>query len=297
MVAPATESRYLTSVSRFLAFVRFHGFHREVSHFIESLWEEGDPKSWASVSGLGHFIPAVKPHLLASWRLHSAWTRAELPARAPPLTALLVYALAQLAFDRRWPDTAVLIVLGFHTFARSGELFAARVGDFVLQKGTGAWSLPLTKSGQRAGASESILLTDRFVVSCLPFRRHHFAVPASAMDARQLTHFGILNENGFADFDLLLRNRERLTRRIFHPTHQHAGSMCSMSLLARRPPPRRPFSEGHFVGSQALLWLALGETHCTRLFLSPWGASRVKMCCSSIFLALYSWLGFMRTKV
>ena len=41
---------------------------------------------------------------------------------------------AQLAFDRHWPDTAVLIVLGSHTFARSGELVAARVGDFVLQK-------------------------------------------------------------------------------------------------------------------------------------------------------------------
>ena len=51
------------------------------------------------MSGLGHFIPAVKPHLLASWRLHSAWSRAELPCRAPPFTPLLAYALAQLPFN------------------------------------------------------------------------------------------------------------------------------------------------------------------------------------------------------
>ena len=102
--------------------------------YIEELWHDGDPKSYAgdTLIGLGHFIPSVKPHLVASWRLHAAWGRSELPARAPPFTVA-----AQLAFEAGWPDTAVLFILGFHTFARSGELFAAKVGDFVLHRGKG----------------------------------------------------------------------------------------------------------------------------------------------------------------
>ena len=97
VVSPKTEERYLTSVSRFLEFLIAHGkpypqsfliLDREVSLFIEELWEQGDPKGWAGdcLSGLGHFIPSCKPYLVGAWRLHAAWGRAELPCRAPPFT-------------------------------------------------------------------------------------------------------------------------------------------------------------------------------------------------------------------
>ena len=116
VVAPKTESRYLVAVSRFLTFLlshskpyptNFFSLDREGSCFIEELWEDGDPKAYASdtLSGLGHFIPSVKPHLISSWRLHAAWGRSELPARAPPFTVALIYALAQLAFEAGWKDT------------------------------------------------------------------------------------------------------------------------------------------------------------------------------------------------
>ncbi|CAE7270082.1 unnamed protein product [Symbiodinium sp. CCMP2592] len=174
VVAPKTESRYLVVVSRFLTFLIFHHkpypsnfliLDREVSSFIEELWQDGDPKAYASdtLSGLGHFIPSVKPHLIASWRLHAAWGRSELPARAPPFTVALIYALAQMAFEAGWKDTAVLFLLGFHTFARSGELFAAKAGDFVLSRGKGTWTLPMSNSGQRQGAVESLTIDDTFV--------------------------------------------------------------------------------------------------------------------------------------
>lgn len=64
-----------------------------------------------------------------------------------------------------WTDLAVLLILGFHTFARAGELFQCKVGDFVFDKKSGTWTLLLSKSGQRAGATESLLLTDPFVVT------------------------------------------------------------------------------------------------------------------------------------
>ncbi|CAE8685015.1 unnamed protein product, partial [Polarella glacialis] len=134
--------------------------------YVEHLWEEGEPKCWAgdTLSGLGHFFPASKPYLNGSWRLHAAWGRAELPARAMPFTALIVYACAQLAFQWGWADTAVLLCLGFHRFPRSGELFSARVADFQFGPDCkGVWALPLTKSGQGVGAKESVVIEDPWI--------------------------------------------------------------------------------------------------------------------------------------
>ena len=62
----------------------------------------------------------------------------------------------------------VLLLLGFHRFPRSGELFAAKVGDFELDSRLNAvWSLPLTKNGQRFGAKESLVITDKWIVQLL----------------------------------------------------------------------------------------------------------------------------------
>ena len=134
----------------------FSGLDSKVCQFIEELWHNGDPKSYASdcLSGLGHFVPQCKRSLVGAWRLHGSWTRAELPARALPFLPLMVYALAQAAFDNGWSDLAILVLLGFDRFARSGELFMGKRANSSKTKAI--WSLPLTKSGQRVGAQESL---------------------------------------------------------------------------------------------------------------------------------------------
>ena len=180
VVAPATSKRYFSAVSRFLTFLQMHeyGYPRSftklddrVCEFIVYLWQNGEPQSFASdcLSGLGHFIPAVKRHLVGAWRLHGSWSRAELPCRAIPFTPVMVYALAQKAFHKSWPDMAILLLLGFDRFARTGELFCAKKGDFVFSHGNtkAVWSLPLTKSGQRSGAQESLVIEDPWLVVAL----------------------------------------------------------------------------------------------------------------------------------
>ena len=175
VVQPQTLKRYHQAVHAFLDFLIAHQMSYPTSNpqldsaaceYIEELWENGDPKGWAGdlLSGLGHLIPSCKGHLAGGWRLHSAWTRAELPLRAAPFTPKMVYALAQRAFDFGWKDTGVLLILGFHRYPRSGELFQARKADFSFDSiNHGVWSLPLTKSGQRIGACESLILDDSWV--------------------------------------------------------------------------------------------------------------------------------------
>ena len=179
VVAPKTLERYKFHVGKFLTFLAILGMcfptsflelDEMVCMYVEQLWEDGDPKGWAgdTISGLGHFFPNAKKSLAGSWRLHGAWGRAELPSRATPFTPLIVYALAYLAWKESWVDTAVLLILGFHRFPRSGELFSATAGDFTLDDSlNGVWGLPLTKSGQRFGAKESLVLEDPWVVGLL----------------------------------------------------------------------------------------------------------------------------------
>ena len=54
-----------------------------------------------------------------------------------PYKPLMVYALAQAAFDNGWSDLAILVLLGFDRFARSGELFMAKRANSSKQRQSG----------------------------------------------------------------------------------------------------------------------------------------------------------------
>ena len=49
------------------------------------------------LSALHYFAPSIRGCLNASWRIHSAWSRQELPARCFQITQDMAYALSVLA--------------------------------------------------------------------------------------------------------------------------------------------------------------------------------------------------------
>ena len=71
--------------------------------FIEHVWEESDPKSWAlnAFSAMTHFMPAVRGKTPGPSRLMKGWTKTELPERAPPLPTLFATAVAGAALRRQ----------------------------------------------------------------------------------------------------------------------------------------------------------------------------------------------------
>eukprot|EP00971_Amphidinium_carterae_P349027 6490805-Amphidinium_carterae.1 len=170
---PSGPSSYIIAVERFTTYLSLLGIALPrsllrldacVSDFLESLWEHGDPKSFAAdaLSGLQHFIPSARHHLPSSWRLFRTWTRFELPQQAPPLPKLHVFALARFCRLQQWQSTMCLLLLGFHTLCRSGELFAIRKRDITINPitGQGVLFLPISKSGERSGHQESVSLRD-----------------------------------------------------------------------------------------------------------------------------------------
>ncbi len=64
---------------------------------------------------------------------------------------MMTYAIGRYFAAKAWRDSLVLLLLGWHTYARSGELFGAAAQDIQIdpRTGMGVWRLPLTKGGQR----------------------------------------------------------------------------------------------------------------------------------------------------
>ena len=60
-----------------------------LSEYIENLWTDGEPKSYANyvVAAVQYFAPECKRKLTKSWKLVSTWNKIELPARVVPISA------------------------------------------------------------------------------------------------------------------------------------------------------------------------------------------------------------------
>ena len=180
VLKPSTLKRYNTAVTAFLLWVSINGISLPkrkpgidllLASYVEHLWEEGDPRSRAgdTISGLQHRIPSLKRSLFSSWRLFGAWQRAELPERAPPLTAELVICLVGYFLCHNLDDMAVICWLEFHCILRTGEGLALKASDIYVDKKcrNGVVRLDNTKSGSRTGTKESVTITDTHLLRLL----------------------------------------------------------------------------------------------------------------------------------
>lgn len=183
VVTQRTSKKYDEAVRSLFAFMKsehiklpplYEEFDLVVCKYVEHCWQEGEGRSLVSnvLAGLQHFTPTVRGRLPCSWRLVSAWQRHELPARAPPLPAHLVRALAGCALRRHAPDVCVGLFVAYDGLLRTGELFGLRCKDFVVSEDCQSVivNLGLTKGGQRRGAAESVVLYDEMTVSLLRAR-------------------------------------------------------------------------------------------------------------------------------
>jgi hypothetical protein len=93
--------------------------------------------------------------------VYAKWGRLELPARAPPLMELQVYAKAARARQEVCLSLFVLLLVGFHTWPRSGEPLATCRRDVEIdpRTGRGVIFLLVSESASRTGTQESVTVT------------------------------------------------------------------------------------------------------------------------------------------
>lgn len=123
---------------------------------------EGRALACDTVAAVQDLYPFLRGHLPGAWRLLKTWSSNELPNRAPPLPLEALRAMSGHALFANQPLFALSLLLGFHGLLRAGELLGIRK-QHVVQAGPrspAVISLGLTKSGKRAGASESVTIRE-----------------------------------------------------------------------------------------------------------------------------------------
>ena len=96
-VQPRTRERYQICLEKFVDWLagtglalpkRAQAMDHVVSDYLEFFWATGESKSVANntLVALQDKEPGLKRRLAGSWRLLKAWSTAEIPNRAPPMT-------------------------------------------------------------------------------------------------------------------------------------------------------------------------------------------------------------------
>jgi len=178
--APRTALRYRRALQSFFAYLKQFGFQLPridrdsdscFSEYIEYCWQNGDGRSLAcdSLSGAQWAAPALRGLLKGSWALCRAWQRCELPARAPPLPVVALFAMAEHLCSQGEPAMATLVLVGAHCLLRTGEIIGLRAGSIQFSAdGTDAIiDLGDTKGGRRRGAKESVQVQLPWLVALL----------------------------------------------------------------------------------------------------------------------------------
>ena len=172
-ISSKTKERYERAVGRLLPFlesqVDLTNLDLILCDYIEMQWARGESLYFIAdgLSGLHFSWPEIRGLLRNSWRMFKNWRRIEAPARAPPITVLLVRAIVSRAVQRTELPFACMIALGFHGLLRTGELLKIQNKDLELSSKCGIVSLKMTKSGVRAGADEAIALRDSLCLQLL----------------------------------------------------------------------------------------------------------------------------------
>jgi hypothetical protein len=135
--------------------------------FLEHLWEEGLPKSWASstLSGLGRLCPRLKKlGFPLAWAFYTTWNKHELAERAPPFSAEIVMAMAGYCISvLKEPGLGFALLLSFHCILRIDECLGLTQGNLDWSAAGVLLHLGYTKGGKRRNEKEFVLSTDAFV--------------------------------------------------------------------------------------------------------------------------------------
>ena len=178
-VASKTQERYRAALRAFEVWTglvgrSFIGTTEELdvttTSYIEALWTEGESRGQ-----VGDLLSALqwalqrRRILSGSWELFRTWSLLELPVRAPPLPAIVCCALAGLALEYSQLGLAAVLLSAFDGMLRTTEYLTLSAGQCVASNGQVLVLLPLTKSGQRHGGAESVVVADPQAASLLSY--------------------------------------------------------------------------------------------------------------------------------
>ena len=170
-------ARYKTAVLTLLSFLSVHKFLPQsfiqldscVSEFVEGMWAEGEPHALVTdaLAGLQYFVPQFRKHLFLSWRLLNVWEKKEPPKRALPMHPVLLLGMAGMLAYIGATDAVAVLLVGFDTMLRSGELYNLCVKDVSFARERAVLKLRDTKTSSRKSGDEVVVVESSLAVKWL----------------------------------------------------------------------------------------------------------------------------------
>ena len=171
-VQPQTRKRYSQAKNKFYDYARSNGltipsnftaFDDMLADYVEHLWSMGEGRALASdtVAAFQDTEPRLKGKLQVTWRLLKTWHVNEVPSRAPPLPEECLFAMLGWCLFHEEYAFGLSLLLGFYGLLRTGEILGVCNHHILMTSPDkpAVISLGLTKSGKRAGASESVTIS------------------------------------------------------------------------------------------------------------------------------------------
>jgi len=155
-----------------------------LAFYIEHAWATGLTRGEAgnALSASITVYPSLRGRgqLSESWYLLNAWSRYEVPLRAPPMPPMVAIAMAWFFVRSGHLGGAFIILAGYDCFLRTGEMLSLTFADVALgANDQGVIKLGHTKTGQRHASFEASALNDplcgrlfRALVASLPAPVH-----------------------------------------------------------------------------------------------------------------------------
>lgn len=150
-----------------------------VATYLEYIFAEGLPKSLASdtLASIQRHLPTSCGRLRFSWKMVKTWQKLEPPTRLVPLSPLVVRAFSGALWQSGFRREAAALLVGFDAMLRPGELYQLRCKDITFYGGTAVITLRDTKTGQRKGSDEMVVIESQ--LACNILRQAVVAVPRS----------------------------------------------------------------------------------------------------------------------
>ena len=122
--------------------------------WVEHLWHEGESKSLAddTRSAVLHYFVQLNGHLHGSHGVLRAWSKHELPNRAPSLPTKFLLASAGKALTMGHTRFAVLLLVAFHAVLRTQGLLVVQASHFCVHPrgGVQTWTRPKALAAKRS---------------------------------------------------------------------------------------------------------------------------------------------------
>eukprot|EP00435_Cladocopium_sp_Y103_P041152 s914_g11.t1 len=140
-----------------------------LADYINHLYQDDESLTKAGwvLSAMKRLYPRVRRELPIAQQWYNNWCREHTPQRATPITWEIIQGFTGVCIKLRWFRLAIIFLVGFVFFLRTGEVLALELDDILCSPSDGSVVVRIGSSKTSHGAQQSLAHFDESLVRLL----------------------------------------------------------------------------------------------------------------------------------